>query len=162
MGRAVPPPMKRRTVLSSAGGLALFALAGCLDRGGAGNDPYEEDDANLPDGVVDRTFEVVSVRGGSQTQEADVSFDNRVRISGTTTGNNGCYTARLKDVSFEGGELEVTVEAYEDKDDDQMCTQSLVEIEYEASFQFEGDLPDRVVVKHDSMGGVETVTEVNR
>lgn len=150
--------MKRRTVLAGVGG--FLALTGCLE-GSGGNDPYQETDTPGA-GLVDESFEVTSIKGGTETQEASASFGDRVDVEGTTTGNNGCYTAELADATVEGGELDVTVEAVEDKDDDEMCTEALVLIDYEASFEFEGELPDRVVVNHDSMGEVRTVTEAER
>ncbi|PSP75048.1 hypothetical protein BRC81_16315 [Halobacteriales archaeon QS_1_68_20] len=157
-------------MLSLAGGVGLATVAGCLEGGPAGDDSTEEPDENetptptpKPAPVLaSKSFTVTGTESGESSQRAEVSFDDTIRINGTTTGNNGCYTAKLAKADVRDGTLAVTVKAVEDRDDDEMCTQALVKIDYEATFEFEDALPDRVVVKHDSMDGVETVVEKDR
>ncbi len=153
-----------------AGGIGLATVAGCLE-GGTGGDPEDATDEPTEDAtptptpaptLASKSFDVTGVGPGESTQRADVTFDDAVHVSGTTTGNNGCYVAKLVGAEVREGTLAVTVEAVEDREDDEMCTQGLVEIEYEATFEFEGSLPERVVVKHDSMDEVQTVTESER
>lgn len=144
--------MKRRQTLSILGGAGLTILAGCLQDGAAsGGDGHSS--------AVDvAKFEVTGTGPNQDGQRADVSTTDDIRIEGTITGNNGCYVAELADTSYDGSVLEVTVEAVED-DDGQMCTQALTDIDYEATFTVEGAPPTRIVVKHDSMGEIQTVTE---
>ena len=154
--------MKRRDVLGLSGTLALAGIAGCLTNPvGDGGDPGDEvgDPDEIPD-LVDSSFELKgSGPGEEDANRAEVSFDDVVTVEGYVIGRNGCYTAELAGASLENGELKVLVRAYDDADEDEMCTQQLVEIHYEATFEFEGELPERVVVEHDSMDDVRTVSE---
>jgi len=160
-------------MLSRTAAVGAAFLAGCLDGGPAGDGddgddggdggPYDSPSGTPESTLVDSEFEVTSVMSGTATQAADVSFeDGTVAVEGTTTGNDGCYTAELRDASYEDGRLTVTVEAVDDSEEDQACTQALVEIDYEATFQFEGGLPGSVAVRHDSMGEIHDVADVER
>lgn len=112
----------------------------------------EEDatDGTLPERVKEVSFEVFEVENGTGEESAAVSFENdRVLIRGTIRGENGCYTARIADVSLSDDEFTITVESYEDADEGQMCAQALVAIEYEARVEFTDAEPGTVVVEHD-------------
>ena len=82
----------------------------------------EEDatDGTLPERVKEVSFEVFEVENGTGEESASVSFENdRVFIRGTIRGANGCYTARIADVSLSDDEHTIAVESYEDADEGQ-------------------------------------------
>jgi hypothetical protein len=111
--------------------------------------------------LVARTLEVTTDRA-RRAADPTVEFDgDAVVVEGTITGNDHCYTAELDDVSHHDGELDVLVSAV-DEGGDEACAQEVIEIEYRATFEFEGTLPATVVVRHDSMGEVETVARASR
>lgn len=98
--------------------------------------------------------------GSQDAGGAEVSFDEQsIVVTGTVVGNNGCYRARLADVSYESSSdtCRVVVEAYDASDPDEMCTQCITTIDYEASVAFDGGLPETVDVVHDDMSGRSTV-----
>ena len=108
-----------------------------------------------------RTLEVTTARA-RRAADPTIEFDgDAVVVEGTITGNDHCYTAELDDVSHHDGELDVLVSAV-DEGGDEACAQEVIEIEYRATFEFEGSLPAAVVVRHDSMGDVETVARASR
>jgi len=130
--------------------------------GSEGDDDTEDDESTESDdgngeredredpSVVDTEFEVVSEgSGGEDDGEARVDIDGEtVRVEGSIVGRNGCYTARLEEAVVEDGTLVVRVEAYEDAEEGEMCTQALVVIEYEARVDLDGE-PSEVRVEHD-------------
>lgn len=122
--------------------------------------PTDPGEPGTPSGAPDVSFAVVSRGPGNGANEATVSFDDEVLVEGTIAGNDGCYTAELADAGVTDDALRVLVRAV--RKGDGMCTQSLVDIGYEASVDFEGSLPRRVVVEHDSLGEVRTVADVER
>jgi hypothetical protein len=155
--------MRRRQLLAGAGGALATGFAGCVRSGhsNGGGDvppdgtatPTETDNPTAtptPESrLVDHEFSVVDAGCGTETERATVTFDgDTVRVDGTTTGPNGCYTADLADVVADEGRLDVTVTTRK-RDGAEACVECLVEIDYEATFTFEGSLPDRVVVAHD-------------
>lgn len=176
--------MKRRRLLRRTVALAAAGLAGCVsDPGGPGDDsptsPSPTPTATPPPTQTptpsstptstptpastpsDATFQVNSVGPGTGENTATVTFADGVEVDGVIAGNNGCYTAVLESARLSDGVLTVLVRAKEEAGQD-MCTQSLVDIDYSASFAFEGSLPRRAVVKHDSLGEVRTVAEAER
>lgn len=168
--------MKRRAVLAGATTLTAAGLAGCLSDPGSGEPPVGGDtptetptasptpaDGDSPTpSRPDASFEVLRVESGQGENSASVSFGDDVTVEGTIGGRNGCYTARLADTNLSDGTFTVVVEAYEDREEDEMCTESLVDVDYEAAFSFEGSLPARVVVEHESLGETRTVADETR
>jgi hypothetical protein len=153
--------MDRRTLLSTGGTLLAGALAGCL----SSSPPADEDDTptstSTPtptpaSALADTTFSVENVGAGSGENEAAVSFGDGVDVDGTISGKNGCYTASLGSASYEDGSLTVVVESHE-REGSGACTQAIVDVEYAATFAFEGPLPGEVVVEHDVDGSKTTV-----
>ncbi|WP_331235062.1 hypothetical protein [Natronorarus salvus] len=100
--------------------------------------------------VVSTEFEVVSKGGGGEGDgEARIEREGEsVRVQGSIVGWNGCYTARLEEAVVENGTLVVRVEAYEDAEEGEMCTQALVVIEYEVRIELAGEVTG-VRVEHD-------------
>lgn len=126
---------------------------------------HEDEDTPVPGAspeLVDSTFEVRSQGPSLDESAARVEFGEGVTVSGTIRGRNGCYTAELDDAAGGRGGLRVLVRAYDASDADGVCTQEMVDLEYEATFEFEGSLPDRVVVEHDSGSEFRTVADVER
>jgi len=163
--------MKRRAALRRAGAAGLAALAGCLDR----VRPAAPDGSDSPTGtstpepaIAAQAFQVTGIRSGGSGEEASVSFEDGVTVTGTITGNNGCYTAVLDAASYgaHGGTdrvLVVDVRAKEETPEGGgVCTQALVDISYEATFELTGPPPAAVLVRHESMGETTTVARVER
>jgi hypothetical protein len=157
--------MKRRQLLAGTGALAVGALSGCLASapGDDGAPTDEATDSATPSvsptptpALSNSTFTVESVDSGQGNNDAAVSFDNGVLVDGTIGGRNGCYTASLTSTSYEDGTLTVVVRAHE-REDAEMCTEALVDIDYRATFTFSGDQPGKVVVEHRSLGERRTV-----
>lgn len=114
-----------------------------------------------PSRVTDRSFHVVEAECGKPENSASVEFrdgEAAVSVTGTIPGSSGCHTAELADASYDpgSGTLGVTVASVKREGAD-VCTQCVTEIDYEAAFAFEGDLPATVAVVHESMGESETV-----
>jgi hypothetical protein len=98
--------------------------------------------------LVNSSFEIVSAGCGTNDREINISFtDHTVRVTGSIRGKNSCYTAELKNISFEQGTLTVTVKSFEPQSSD-TCAMCLKTIEYESTHSFEGGLPERVAVTH--------------
>lgn len=150
--------MNRRDLLARTGALlGTVSLGGCLSRYEVpGGDGEETDRPTL----VDESFEITNAGCGQQTNEAAVEFaDDSVVVTGTVPGANACYVAELADASFdhEEGTLDVTVASVEDAEEDEACADCIAEIDYEATFAFDGGLPATVNVVHEAMGESETV-----
>lgn len=169
--------MKRRGLLAGASTVAATVLGGCLSDPLDGEEPpaggttptdTPTDSSTPTDGnsptpsMQDSSFEVLGVESGQGENSADVSFDDAVTVEGTIGGRNGCYTARLAAADSTDEGLRILVEAYEDKEEGEMCTEALVDIDYRATFEYEGELPERVVVEHDSQGEKRTVADEQR
>lgn len=151
--------MQRRDALRRAGAAGATLLAGCLSRGRPPDYGGGGSTASPTPGVVDTSFEVTD-RGPGGGDDATVTFDEDVTVEGTIRGNNGCYTAELAGASLDDGTLAVRVRAYEDRDEDELCTQALVGIGYRATVAVAGRGPDRVVVVHERDGEATTVADV--
>lgn len=111
--------------------------------------------------------------GGGGTDEsgtvdgASVAFDaaaNRVVVTGTIVGENGCQTATLESVRYDAqaGLLTITIGTERDAPEDAMCTMALVELSYEATVSVEGGLPERVSVIHRGAGADGEVVTATR
>lgn len=110
-----------------------------------GSNPTETDQAM----TVERTsFEVVSRNSGAGKQNVVIDTNEEtVHIEGIITGRTSCYTADLKDVIIEDGDLHIHVESYDASDEDELCTEALVDIEYRAEIIL-SDVPATVTVSH--------------
>lgn len=128
----------------------------------AGTPPGSDDPSATPVAVVDWAFTVTRNSCGMQADDARVSFDDGVTVTGTTWGNNACYTATLADVGVATDTLTVVVASESDAGTDVMCAQCITEIDYEASFTFDGKEPDEVVVVHTHGSDRSTVATVRR
>ncbi|MFC4552889.1 MULTISPECIES: hypothetical protein [Halorussus] len=158
--------MDRRELLTRTGALlGAVSLGGCLSRygeipGGGGGTT-----ASSPT-LAERSFEMTDAGCGNPTNEASVAFDperSTVVVTGTISAQNACHRAKLVDTSYdpEAGTLAVTV-ATTPREGAEVCAQCIFEIDYEATFRFDGGLPAKVSVTHDGLGGSKTVTTTKR
>lgn len=154
--------MRRRDVLRAAPATAVLGpIGGCLGDGPPGGDPPSPGDP--PGSDIDGTdFEIIDISSGMETNEATVTADDRtVTVRGTIPGNDGCYTAKLADVSG-GRTLRLTIRSRRREMTRTLaCTQAIVEIRYRATVMYDGSLPDRVEVVHEAMGASEVVAAVD-
>lgn len=98
--------------------------------------------------MTDRSFEVLQTEcGGGENHASVARGDDRVVVEGTIDGRNGCYTAELDRAEYDADALTVAVWSYE-SDEAANCTQCMVNIDYRATFEFEGGTPDEVTVRH--------------
>ena len=169
--------MNRRKLLASLGaGLGTASLGGCLGRysdaaGDVGEAGTTTDGRATTTGdqssttaeggptLADTSFEILKAGCGQPTNDASVAFrDGSVVVTGTVPGSNACYTAKLADASYDpdSRSLDLTVASTQKRGTD-ACAQCIVEIEYEATATFEGDLPETVRVTHEAMGESKTV-----
>ncbi len=105
----------------------------------------------MGNGIVSESFEVTARDCGKGKNTVDIDFDGTaVSLDGVIDGSNGCYRAEQGSIEYdpEEGRLHVNVRAYE-PEDAEMCTQCIVDIEYEARYVFEGEAPESVTVAHD-------------
>ena len=88
---------------------------------------------------------------GSPTDEGTIGFENdRITLTGTITGKDGCATAVLEDVTDDraADRLRVLVATETESGGGAICTQCLTEIDYEASVALENGTPGTVVLIH--------------
>ena len=158
--------MRRREMLAGAS-VALFG--GCLSSpSGVPSDPgtssAPDTTAEMPS--VKRTrFELQGAGCGTIRERADVSVNEEtltVTVDGTTSAQNACYSARLADATYDedAGELRITIETY-DASDEGVCAQCITELDYVATAEFTGGLPERVVVVHRTRGEKREVTSTS-
>jgi len=162
--------MDRRPLLSTIGATVIAALGGCLSDGNGNDTPTAGGTATAtptlaPDPTLtDSTFTVERSQSGTQSDSASVSVDGEnVVVEGSIWGRDGCQTAELRSVNYNGAadELTVSVGTTERADAGDSCTQAVVEIDYTATVSFENGPPATVVVTHDRGDGPETVTTVS-
>jgi len=176
----------RRAAGAPALSLAFVTLlTGCLGGGGSGDSGDDENgtaDTNATEGgetpettgvsLGETEFEVVGTGGGTQRDEVSVSFGESlpgfsqedlqtVSVEGALTGRNSCYTAELESAEYDPAEdvFEVRIRSFEDREEDEVCSQVITEVEYRFIASFEGSLPGRTKVSHDGEAVAEAVYE---
>lgn len=105
-------------------------------------------------------FTALGQSPGTQTDSATVTFGrDSVTVDGTIWGRNSGRTAELTDVShdIQAGEVTVGITTTDREDTGDMFMQGIVEISYEVVIEFDGDLPNDVVVTHDHGDGPQEV-----
>lgn len=144
--------MNRREFLGTVTALGAGAVAGCTGSSSPNGDGTTGGTTGTDEPTLsERSFEVVRNECGNETNEASVSFDDGVAVTGTITGTDGCETATLAAAGYRDGAFRVVVGTGAEGTAG-ACAECLVEIEYEARFAFEGGLPATVVVEHGSLG----------
>lgn len=105
---------------------------------------------------VEFSFSSQSPECGQGTDHVDISFDEEageVVLDGVIRGSDLCKRATLQSVDYDesADELTVVVETTEQErceDDEVAAGQCIVDIEYEATFSFDGDVPATASVSH--------------
>lgn len=172
--------MKRRQFVRGTT-LALFAgTAGCLNRTAPGgsderspsqtttqpNETTTPGETTTPpsEGASATDFTVLDQGCGTTTHDASIDFESdgsRVVVTGRVPGSDTCRTATLESASYdaETDEFDVVVATTDrtDEDETKACGECIVSIEYEATFDFDGDLPSTVTVTHAGYDGEREV-----
>lgn len=160
--------MYRRGVLA---GVAALATAGCVGGAGdgAGGDPTDSTGAPTETSTPTPTRTTAGLSAVTLTPrgscpdpgDATVRLDAEpVSVVGCVVGKNGCTRPRLAAVDRDAGAVTVVIAAVEERDDDEACTEALVNLGYEV--RIDGDEPTSVTVVHDDVGGRRTVVDVTR
>lgn len=160
--------MRRRRVLAGTAAITAVAVAGCIGGGdGTATDGGEPTDATetetptaTPAGLAAVTFtprESCPNPGG-----ATVRLDaDPVSVVGCVIGKNGCTRPRLASVDRDAGDVTVVVAAVEEREEDEACTEALVNLGYEVRIDY-ADPPTSVTVVHDDVDGRRTVADITR
>jgi hypothetical protein len=159
--------MHRRRVLSGAGTIAALAVAGCTSGRGAGT---ATDGDESTDSTATATSTATGLAAATLTPQescpnpggATVALDSDpVSVAGCVVGKNGCTRPRLVSVDRDGdaGGATVVVAAVEERADDEVCTEALVNLGYEVRIDYD-DPPTSVTVVHDDVDGRRTVADV--
>lgn len=178
--------MKRRALLHAAGVAGIGLLAGCTGEESEPGDAPTDSRTETPNPssspsptpseptLESKTFEVVSNACGSGDNDADATVSPTgdrtptdggeraytVTVTGTIDGSDTCHTARLAAVKLDPASdaLRVEVESYvPDSEETPVCGQCIVDIDYEATFEFAGGHYGVVVVVH----GGEVIAEIS-
>lgn len=140
--------MKRRTLLRAVAGTGAAGLAGCTGPGSGPTDtPTPTPD---PAELIGQSFEVREKGCETGTDRATIGRDvPTVTVTGVISGSNACYTAALQRARYaaDADELRVDVRSFDPEEED-ICAQCIVAIDYRATFEFEGGLSGTVIVRH--------------
>lgn len=150
--------MRRRAIVTGAFALVAAGTAGCLGGSGVGGDGG----ADGPPALGEQSLSVTGGECGSGQDDASASFgDGHVEVTGTISARDRCRGARLASAEYDADadRLSVTVETEKVAD---VCAQCISDVQYEASFSFDGGLPGAVAVSHASRGETRTVLETTR
>lgn len=166
--------MRRRTVLSGLVVALPLSLAGCTggsppsDSNGA-DTTDEPSETDTPDGDTVTpgriSANLVPREACPNPGEATVSFgDETISVVGCVVGKNGCTVPRLQEVDYdrETEELTVVVASVEEREEDEACTEALVNLGYEVESETAGIEPVSVRVVHDDVDGRRTVVDVTK
>jgi len=106
--------------------------------------------------LVESSLSVTNVTSTQRKTTADATFDedeNKVFVTGTIEGSDGCKTATLASADYDPSADSLTVDVETvDREDAGTCTQALVYIDYEVTVTFEGGVPKSITVQHDGRG----------
>jgi hypothetical protein len=171
--------MHRRFVLSGVGLAVAATLAGCL--GGSPPTDGDGDDGTPPTDTDDGSGGSGGSSGGTHPRftetslastgrcdshgTASVDFDDAgVTVTGCARGRNGCAVPVLADVSYAVSDdtLTVVVASTVERDEDELCTEALLPLGYEARVVMDGTVPGHVRVIHDDVDGRRTVARASR
>ena len=166
--------MRRRTVLSGLVVALPLTLAGCTggsppgDSNGADTTDEQSETDTPDDDTVTPGRISASLVPREECQNpggAMVSFaDGTISVVGCVVGKNGCTVPRLQEVGYdrETGELTVIVAAVEEREEDEACTEALVNLGYGVDIETDGIEPISVRVVHDGVDGRRTVVDVTK
>jgi len=140
--------MKRRTLLRAVASAGAVGLAGCTGTG-PGSGPAASPTSDPPE-LTGQSFEVREKGCGNGTDRATIAHDApTVTVTGGIRGSNACYTAELRRARYDADadELRVEVRSFDPEEED-ICAQCIVDIDYRATFEFEAGPPGTVTVRH--------------
>lgn len=146
--------MRRRTVLGLAAVLSSVGLAGCAADGDSGRSSPTPTGTHEQPAVAEATLTVREVAGGRTIDQATVSVradGPAIVVEGTLWGSDGCKTATLETVEYNASRdtLRVAVTTTDREDPGDVCTETIVEIDYRVRVALTGGLPGTVAVTHD-------------
>ena len=162
--------MHRRRVLSGAATMAALAVAGCTGGGGGGGtatdggEPTDSTETAIPTGTTPGLSAVTFTPRESCPDPGNATVDldsTPVSVVGCVVGKNGCTRPRLSSVDRDAGAVTVVVAAVEEREEDEACTEALVNLGYAVEIAKEID-PTSVEVVHDGVDGRRTVVDVTR
>ncbi|WP_311173039.1 hypothetical protein [Halobellus ordinarius] len=167
--------MRRRTVLARLAAAAPVALAGCTGGSGPGGTDTATatpDETETPDrttvtpGLI--TASLLPRERCPDPGEATVSFggDGPISLVGCVVGKNGCTVPRLAETDYDADteEITVVVAAVEEREEDEACTEALVNLGYEVEIEVDDTPVTSVRVVHDDHheDGRRTVVDVTK
>jgi hypothetical protein len=162
--------MRRRAVLTGVAVGLTSILAGCTGSSGSGADAT---DAPTTTDTTDETDGTAGLVSGSlipreecpNPGEATVDLGTgSATVRGCVVGKNGCTVPRLRDVTLdaETDVATVTVASVEEREDDEACTEALVNLGYQARVDTGGATLTGLEVVHDDVEGRRVVVDVTR
>lgn len=163
----VPPRMRRRHLLSGLATLVTVGSAGCAGGSDGGASETRTATASETPTATEPTVGLVAATlvprdrctdPGGATVRLD---DDPVTVIGCVIGKNGCTRPRLTSVDRDDGAVRIVVAAIEERDDDEACTEALVNLGYEVRLDSESSLTS-VTVVHDDVDGRRVVADVTR
>ena len=161
--------MRRRRLLSGLVTLGTVGSAGCAGGSDSGTDnaqtatPSETQAAASTEPTAGLAAATLVPREEcTDPGDAAVRLDNDpVTVVGCVVGKNGCTRPRLASVDRDSGAVRVVIAAVEERDDDEACTEALVNLGYEVQLDSENS-PTGVTVVHDDVDGRRVVADVTR
>jgi hypothetical protein len=146
--------MRRRTVLGLAAALSSGGLAGCAGDGDSGRPSPTPTETREQSTVAEATLTVREIADGHTIDQATVSVQAdgpAIVVEGIIWGSDGCKTATLETVEYDAGRdtLRVAVTTTDREDAGDVCTETVVEIDYRVRVALTGALPGTVAVTHD-------------
>ncbi|WP_231184940.1 twin-arginine translocation signal domain-containing protein [Haladaptatus sp. DYF46] len=115
--------------------------------------------------VKDRSLEVISTECGQPKNDAAIEFEEskkRLVVTGSMTGSDSCTRPKIESAKCDTESSTFTVTmGTKQKDGSVGCSECITEIEYRATFTFEGALPKSVTVTHESMGESKVVADTD-
>jgi hypothetical protein len=159
--------MRRRRLLSGLATVGTLGIAGCTGASDAGaGDTRTATPSEMPTGTAPTAGlaaatlvprEECADPGGARAR----LDDDPVTVVGCVVGKNGCTRPRLASVDRNDERVRVVVAAVEERDDEEACTEALVNLGYEVRLDSD-DPPTSVTVVHDDVDGRRVVADVTR
>lgn len=135
----------RRRVLQVAGISTEFLLSGCFSRTETNTTTTQS-----PFVIADQNFRILGKDSSLEKDEANVSFIGRtIKIEGIIQASQSCHSAKLSKVDVDPKTmlLEVEIKTYKPQDAES-CADTSTGVKYEATFEFDDEVPGHVTVEH--------------
>ncbi|WP_410765662.1 hypothetical protein [Haloferax sp. DFSO60] len=156
--------MKRRALLVAVG--ASVSLAGCA------SEPSPETETPTATTTTSTPTETPSepmlTEASLTPEEVDqcnarettvVFSESKIDVIGCVVGRSGCSGLRLASARYDAEEdsTRLVVEAIENRDEGEVCTQALTSLGYRVALTYQHGVPGEIVVVHDDANGRQTV-----